>query len=57
MPTVSKAAKSTRERAWSIPELREPRYSQSLERGLAILGSLLLGGLCSGSRTSQTISG
>ncbi len=26
------------ERAWSIPSLREPRYSQSLERGLAILG-------------------
>jgi IclR family pca regulon transcriptional regulator len=24
--------------AWSIPDLREPRYSQSLERGLAILG-------------------
>jgi len=24
--------------AWSIPHLREPRYSQSLERGLAILG-------------------
>jgi IclR family pca regulon transcriptional regulator len=24
---------------WSIPSLREPRYSQSLERGLAILGS------------------
>jgi IclR family transcriptional regulator, pca regulon regulatory protein len=24
--------------AWSIPSLREPRYSQSLERGLAILG-------------------
>jgi IclR family pca regulon transcriptional regulator len=24
--------------AWSIPNLREPRYSQSLERGLAILG-------------------
>jgi DNA-binding IclR family transcriptional regulator len=23
---------------WSNPELREPRYSQSLERGLAILG-------------------
>lgn len=23
---------------WSIPSLREPRYSQSLERGLAILG-------------------
>jgi IclR family transcriptional regulator, pca regulon regulatory protein len=26
------------EPAWSIPSLREPRYSQSLERGLAILG-------------------
>jgi IclR family transcriptional regulator, pca regulon regulatory protein len=25
--------------AWSIPNLREPRYSQSLERGLAILSS------------------
>jgi IclR family pca regulon transcriptional regulator len=25
------------EPAWSIPSLREPRYSQSLERGLAIL--------------------
>jgi IclR family transcriptional regulator, pca regulon regulatory protein len=24
--------------AWSVPDLREPRYSQSLERGLAILG-------------------
>ena len=24
--------------AWSLPGLREPRYSQSLERGLAILG-------------------
>src|SRR5690349_17327870 len=24
-------------RAWSVPSLREPRYSQSLERGLAIL--------------------
>src|SRR5471032_3407013 len=24
--------------AWSVPSLREPRYSQSLERGLAILG-------------------
>jgi IclR family pca regulon transcriptional regulator len=23
--------------AWSVPDLREPRYSQSLERGLAIL--------------------
>ncbi len=28
----------TGEPAWSIPSLREPRYSQSLERGLAILG-------------------
>jgi IclR family pca regulon transcriptional regulator len=26
------------EAAWSDPDLREPRYSQSLERGLAILG-------------------
>lgn len=26
------------EPAWSLPSLREPRYSQSLERGLAILG-------------------
>ncbi len=26
------------EPAWSVPSLREPRYSQSLERGLAILG-------------------
>src|ERR1700691_3741637 len=25
------------ELAWSIPSLREPRYSQSLERGLAVL--------------------
>src|ERR1700728_3532297 len=25
------------EPAWSVPSLREPRYSQSLERGLAIL--------------------
>jgi IclR family pca regulon transcriptional regulator len=29
---------SADEPAWSIPSLREPRYSQSLERGLAILG-------------------
>jgi IclR family pca regulon transcriptional regulator len=29
---------SEQEPAWSIPSLREPRYSQSLERGLAILG-------------------
>jgi IclR family pca regulon transcriptional regulator len=27
----------TQEPAWSVPSLREPRYSQSLERGLAIL--------------------
>lgn len=32
------AALAEREPAWSIPSLREPRYSQSLERGLAILG-------------------
>lgn len=41
MPKTSskapKASASTREPAWSIPSLREPRYSQSLERGLAIL--------------------
>ena len=30
--------KPTEQPAWSIPSLREPRYSQSLERGLAILG-------------------
>jgi len=37
--TKAAAAKPTdREPAWSIPSLREPRYSQSLERGLAILG-------------------
>jgi IclR family transcriptional regulator, pca regulon regulatory protein len=37
--TSSKAPKatSTQEPAWSVPSLREPRYSQSLERGLAIL--------------------
>jgi IclR family pca regulon transcriptional regulator len=41
MPRTSskapKAPASGREPAWSIPSLREPRYSQSLERGLAIL--------------------
>jgi IclR family transcriptional regulator, pca regulon regulatory protein len=36
MPRAS--AKTTPEPAWSAPGLREPRYSQSLERGLAILG-------------------
>jgi IclR family transcriptional regulator, pca regulon regulatory protein len=34
----SKAPRNGSEPAWSIPSLREPRYSQSLERGLAILG-------------------
>jgi IclR family pca regulon transcriptional regulator len=34
----SKSAGAEHEPAWSIPSLREPRYSQSLERGLAILG-------------------
>jgi IclR family pca regulon transcriptional regulator len=33
-----KAPKVGDEPAWSAPRLREPRYSQSLERGLAILG-------------------
>ncbi len=28
---------STQEPAWSVPDLRDPRYSQSLERRLAIL--------------------
>jgi IclR family pca regulon transcriptional regulator len=28
----------SRDSEWSVPSLREPRYSQSLERGLAILG-------------------
>ncbi len=39
--TSTSAAKSDtngHDPAWSIPSLREPRYSQSLERGLAILG-------------------
>jgi IclR family pca regulon transcriptional regulator len=41
MPRTSSATAKARndgEPAWSIPSLREPRYSQSLERGLAILG-------------------
>ena len=41
MPRTSskapKASSTSQEPAWSIPSLREPRYSQSLERGLAIL--------------------
>jgi IclR family pca regulon transcriptional regulator len=36
--TLVKTADVAREPAWSVPSLREPRYSQSLERGLAILG-------------------
>jgi IclR family pca regulon transcriptional regulator len=36
--TIVKTASAAREPAWSVPSLREPRYSQSLERGLAILG-------------------
>jgi IclR family pca regulon transcriptional regulator len=42
MPTRTKPERASavkdEEPAWSIPGLREPRYSQSLERGLAILG-------------------
>jgi IclR family pca regulon transcriptional regulator len=39
MPKATpKSAPGDRDAAWSIPSLREPRYSQSLERGLAILG-------------------
>jgi IclR family pca regulon transcriptional regulator len=36
--SAPKADDDGRDPAWSIPSLREPRYSQSLERGLAILG-------------------
>jgi IclR family pca regulon transcriptional regulator len=36
--TTARAGANGAEPAWSIPSLREPRYSQSLERGLAILG-------------------
>ena len=35
--TTVNAQRDGQEPAWSIPTLREPRYSQSLERGLAIL--------------------
>src|ERR1700728_4827592 len=39
MPRVSSnSSKNGQEGEWSIPSLREPRYSQSLKRGLAILG-------------------
>jgi IclR family pca regulon transcriptional regulator len=37
-PARSTEAKAKREPAWADPSLRDPRYSQSLERGLAILG-------------------
>ena len=37
-PKLESLRLRTLEPAWSIPSLREPRYSQSLERGLAILG-------------------
>lgn len=37
-PSVPKTSKDGEEPAWSMPSLRDPRYSQSLERGLAILG-------------------
>jgi IclR family transcriptional regulator, pca regulon regulatory protein len=36
--SATKPSANAQEPAWSIPSLREPRYSQSLERGLAILG-------------------
>src|SRR5271157_4912448 len=36
--TASKGPNNGSEPAWSIPSRRDPRYSQSLERGLAILG-------------------
>jgi IclR family pca regulon transcriptional regulator len=39
MPRMSsRAPANVEEPAWSLPILRGPRYSQSLERGLAILG-------------------
>jgi IclR family transcriptional regulator, pca regulon regulatory protein len=36
--STSKQKNAAAEPAWSVSGLREPRYSQSLERGLAILG-------------------
>src|SRR6202789_1482834 len=38
MSSAASKPKDEQEPAWSDPSLREPRYSQSLERGLAILG-------------------
>jgi IclR family transcriptional regulator, pca regulon regulatory protein len=37
MPRKRPQASKPDDEGWSIPSLREPRYSQSLERGLAIL--------------------
>lgn len=39
MPRKQEQSGNRGEGEWSIPSLREPRYSQSLERGLAILGT------------------
>lgn len=36
--TTRRAEDERDDSAWSVPSLREPRYSQSLERGLAVLG-------------------
>jgi len=38
MPKAATKSNGDARDSWSIPSLREPRYSQSLERGLAILG-------------------
>ena len=54
--SAAKAAGEAHDPAWSIPSLREPRYSQSLERGLAILGCFTPSAPCSGSPTSPTSS-
>jgi transcriptional regulator with XRE-family HTH domain len=42
--------------AWATPDLREPRYSQGLERGLAILGCFKPSRPVLGSRISPTSS-
>src|SRR5271168_4426944 len=38
MPRTSSKAAKTEQAAWATPSLHDPRYSQALERGLAILG-------------------
>ncbi|MBA3807307.1 MAG: IclR family transcriptional regulator [Solirubrobacterales bacterium] len=38
MPKTKPSREAAQDPAWSVPSLREPRYSQSLARGLAILG-------------------